>query len=77
MSPVWRALSRHYISVEHYRAGGQWHFTADRLIRRPTRFDKVEIVSTVGLDPVGVVIAALPLLPGLRVRLALIGEILC
>lgn len=73
MSPVWRALSRQYISVEHYRAGGQWHFTADRLIRRPARFDKIEIVSTVGPDPIGVVIAALPVLPGLRVRLALLS----
>lgn len=72
LAPVWRALARHNVGVDHYCDATGWRLTVERLVRRPDGYARVQVTDITGPDDIDVVIAALPVLPGLRTRLALL-----
>ena len=74
---VWRVLGRHNIGCDHYfdRYRG-WVLAVDRLEHRQGEWIKHCVGEWVAHDEIDVILQALPSLPGLGVRLALLEMLL-
>ncbi len=73
LAPVWRALARHNIGVNHYRDADGWHIRVSALRKVKHEWTKIEIARATAQDDLGVLLAVLPQLPGVEPRLALLS----
>lgn len=74
---VWRALGRHNIGCDHYLDPDRgWTLVVDWLERRRGEWVKVRVGTWYADDEIDVILQALPRLPGVGVRLALMEVLL-
>lgn len=76
LAPVWRSLGRHNIGVDHFCDKTGWRFTVQTLVRKGDFYERRTIADITGDDDIDVILSALSVLPGIGVRLALLGVLL-